>query len=82
MKATKWYRRAGAESCYTGGITVVRFGSRPEEIHLDLSAHEGDDVNRLKVQLSLEEARVLRDSLTHLLDVPREKWVDEKREVR
>jgi hypothetical protein len=69
MKATKWYRRAGAEPYYQGTMTPVRYGSKPEEIHLNLSAYEGDDVNRLKVQLTLTEARELRDSLTFLLEV-------------
>jgi len=84
MKATKWYRRGGAEPQYTGGLTAVRYGSKPEEIHLNASAYAGDNVDRLKICLSLDEARDLRDSLTHLLEprdtrTPREKWIDEKR---
>lgn len=84
MRATKWYRRAGAETQYEGSVTPCRYGSKPEEIHLNLKAYEGDDVNRLKITLSLKEAEELRDSLALLLRPddersPRQKWVDEKK---
>ena len=79
MRATKWYRRAGAEPYYSGIITPVRYGSTPEEIQLNLSAFDGDDVDRLKIRLTLDEARALRDSLTHLLTAREERAAKEAR---
>jgi hypothetical protein len=71
MKATNWYRRSTTNTTHTGDVHVSasRHGKAEPEVHLTLLGRQpGSDLpDRLRAELTLDEARKLQDALGRMI---------------